>query len=45
VRQGFYWWEYDPSYYALRAMSWLGLVWQLNPVPAVVLEKRLEKRG
>jgi stearoyl-CoA desaturase (delta-9 desaturase) len=45
VRQGFYWWEYDPSYYALRAMSWLGLVWQLNPVPAAVLEKRLEKRA
>jgi stearoyl-CoA desaturase (delta-9 desaturase) len=45
VRQGFYWWEYDPSYYALRAMGWLGLVWQLNPVPAAVLEKRLEKRG
>lgn len=44
VRQGFRWWEYDPSYYALRAMSWLGLVWQLNPVPAAVLEKRLAGR-
>ncbi len=38
VRQGFYWWEYDPAYWALRAMSWLGLVWDLRPVPAFVYE-------
>ncbi len=33
VRQGFYWWEFDPSYWVLRAMSWIGLVWDLRPVP------------
>ncbi len=39
VRQGFRWWELDLSYYALRAMAALGLVWRLNPVPARVLEE------
>ena len=34
VRQGFYWWEFDPTYYALRFMATLGLVWDLKPLPA-----------
>lgn len=38
VRQGFFWWEFDPSYWVLRAMSWVGLVWGLRPVPAWVYE-------
>ena len=33
VRQGFAWWEIDPTYYALRALSALGLVWDLRTVP------------
>lgn len=33
VKQGFYWWEIDLTYYGLRAMSALGLVWDLKPVP------------
>ncbi|MBK8979103.1 MAG: acyl-CoA desaturase [Planctomycetes bacterium] len=33
VRQGFFWWELDATYQVLRAMSWLGLVWDLRPVP------------
>jgi stearoyl-CoA desaturase (delta-9 desaturase) len=33
ARQGFYWWEIDLTYYALRVLSWLGLVWDLKPVP------------
>lgn len=39
VRQGFYWWEIDISYYLLRVMAWLGLVWDLNAVPTRVYEK------
>ncbi|MDX2132699.1 MAG: acyl-CoA desaturase [Planctomycetota bacterium] len=39
VRQGFFWWEFDPSYWALRAMSWVRLVWDLRPVPAWVYER------
>lgn len=38
VRQGFYWWEFDPTYYTLWTMSKLGLVWDLRPVPARVYE-------
>jgi stearoyl-CoA desaturase (delta-9 desaturase) len=34
TRQGFYWWEVDISYYALRVISWTGLIWNLRPVPA-----------
>jgi stearoyl-CoA desaturase (delta-9 desaturase) len=30
VRQGFFWWEIDPSYYVLRAMAAVGLVWDLH---------------
>ncbi len=30
VRQGFFWWELDVSYYVLRALSWTGLVWDLH---------------
>jgi stearoyl-CoA desaturase (delta-9 desaturase) len=33
TRQGFYWWEIDPTYWALVVMSWLGIVWDLRPVP------------
>jgi stearoyl-CoA desaturase (delta-9 desaturase) len=29
VRQGFRWWEYDPTYYILKALSWTRLVWNL----------------
>jgi stearoyl-CoA desaturase (Delta-9 desaturase) len=34
VRQGFYWWELDITYYVLKAMSFTGLIWDLRPVPA-----------
>ena len=37
ARQGFYWWEIDLTYYALKAMQALGLVWDIRPVPAKVL--------
>ena len=37
VRQGFRWWEYDPTYYALRVMSWFGLVWDLHVPPKAVI--------
>ena len=40
ARQGFYWWEVDITYYGLFALSKLGLIWDLQPVPARVLERR-----
>jgi stearoyl-CoA desaturase (delta-9 desaturase) len=33
ARQGFYWWEFDLTYYALRALAAVGLVWDLHGVP------------
>lgn len=36
ARQGFRWWEVDLSYYGLVALSWVGVVWNLKPVPAHV---------
>lgn len=39
ARQGFYWWELDISYYILKLMSKLGIIWDLNPVPARILEE------
>jgi stearoyl-CoA desaturase (delta-9 desaturase) len=37
VRQGFFWWEWDPTYYVLRLLGALGLVWDLHgPPPHVV---------
>jgi stearoyl-CoA desaturase (Delta-9 desaturase) len=38
ARQGFRWWEYDPTYYALRMLSWLGLVWDLHLPPQAVIK-------
>ena len=32
ARQGFYWWEIDLTYYFLRILAALGLVWELRPV-------------
>ncbi len=40
ARQGFYWWEVDLSYYGLRVLAALGLIWDLRPVPPAVREAR-----
>lgn len=37
TRQGFRWYEFDPTYYALKAMSWVGLVWDLGEPPKEVV--------
>ncbi len=46
VRQGFRWWEYDPTYYILRALSWVRVVWDLKTPPVAVVrnEQRLGSR-
>ncbi len=33
VNQGFFWWEIDPTYYVLRALAAVGLVWDLHTPP------------
>ena len=45
-RQGFYWWELDITWLILKLMSWVGIVRELNPVPAHVLaEGRSQQQG
>jgi stearoyl-CoA desaturase (delta-9 desaturase) len=42
TRQGFRWYEVDATYYVLKAMSWVGLVWDLGEPPREVV--RNERR-
>jgi stearoyl-CoA desaturase (delta-9 desaturase) len=39
ARQGFRWWQIDTSYYMLRVLSWCGVVKDLRPVPARIIEE------
>jgi stearoyl-CoA desaturase (delta-9 desaturase) len=54
-RQGFFWWEVDITWYGLKMLSWIGLIWDLKGVPdhikfsknkkhAQELRKQLEAR-
>jgi stearoyl-CoA desaturase (delta-9 desaturase) len=38
--QGFYWWEVDPTYYTLKALSWIGVVKGIRRPPLEQLEAR-----
>jgi stearoyl-CoA desaturase (delta-9 desaturase) len=41
TRQGFRWWEIDPTYYILKVLSWFRVVWDLGePPPDVVRNER-----
>ena len=33
TRQGFYWWEIDITYYVLKLLAGIGIIWDLKPVP------------
>jgi stearoyl-CoA desaturase (Delta-9 desaturase) len=33
ARNGFYWWEFDPTWYAIWLMKQVGLAWDVQPVP------------
>lgn len=44
-RQGFYWWEIDPSYYALKLLSAFGLVWDIQGPTQKALDSRRIDRG
>jgi stearoyl-CoA desaturase (delta-9 desaturase) len=39
TRNGFYWWEIDPTYYGLKLLSWTGFIWGLKPVPQSVYDE------
>jgi stearoyl-CoA desaturase (Delta-9 desaturase) len=45
AKQGFYWWEIDLTYYALRMLEAIGLIWNLRKVPIEIREsKQYDKR-
>jgi stearoyl-CoA desaturase (delta-9 desaturase) len=35
ARQGFMWWEIDVTYYSLRILGWLGIVWDVRKPPRI----------
>jgi stearoyl-CoA desaturase (delta-9 desaturase) len=39
ARNGFYWWEFDPTWYVIRLMRAIGLAWDLQPVPPRIYEE------
>ncbi|MCS6894351.1 MAG: acyl-CoA desaturase, partial [Deltaproteobacteria bacterium] len=39
-RQGFYWWEIDPTHWGLKLLQFLGLVWDIKKPPKEILSKR-----
>jgi stearoyl-CoA desaturase (delta-9 desaturase) len=40
ARQGFHWWEYDPTYYVLSLLRLSGVIWNLRAPPVEVVENR-----
>lgn len=45
VRQGFYWWEIDATYYVLKLLNAFGIVWDLKMPPARVYDPKNMLRG
>jgi stearoyl-CoA desaturase (delta-9 desaturase) len=44
AKAGFFWWEIDPTYYMLKLLSYLGIIWDLKPVPKhIKYSKNLEE--
>jgi len=39
ANQGFFWWEFDPTFYVLKVLSWIGLIWDVRTPPRSVLEQ------
>jgi stearoyl-CoA desaturase (delta-9 desaturase) len=45
ANQGFFWWEFDISYYILTALSWVGITRELRKPPLEALETKRIVRG
>jgi stearoyl-CoA desaturase (delta-9 desaturase) len=39
ARNGFYWWEFDITWYVIRAMKAVGLAWDVQAVPKRIYEE------
>ncbi len=44
ARQGFFWWEIDVSYYIIKLLSLMGLVWDVKQPPREVVEGTIAKQ-
>ncbi len=42
AKQGFFWWEIDASYYTLKVLSWMHVVWDLRKPPAHIRDAYLK---
>lgn len=40
AKQGFYWWEFDITYYGLKLLATCGFIWNLRTVPLEIRESR-----
>jgi stearoyl-CoA desaturase (delta-9 desaturase) len=45
ARNGFYWWEFDPTWYVIRLMALVGLAWDVRSVPARVYNEARASRS
>lgn len=45
ARQGFFWWEIDITYYILKLMERLGMIWDLKGIPNAARNAKLIKNG
>ncbi len=43
--QGFYWWEVDMTAYLLRALSLVGVVWDLETIPKKIRDRRMVRKA
>jgi len=43
AKQGFYWWEIDLTYYGLKLLAALGIIWQLKQVPLEIRAQHASK--
>ena len=45
ARNGFYWWEFDPTWYVIRAMAAVGLAWNVQRVPDRIYAEARARRA
>ena len=45
ARQGFTWWEIDISYYGLKVLEKLGLIWELRAIPEYVKKELIAQEA
>ena len=45
AKQGFKWWEIDITYYLLKGLQVCGLIWDVRPVPAWVMDSQNTSSG